>query len=74
MIVRTYHTEVGRPRFMPIPAAVRAPTKIVGPWTSDEIATFERMLVDGSSYTEIGKALGRSRESVAGFDWRRRRR
>ena len=74
MIVRTYHSEVRRPRFIPIPPAVREPKNVTGPWTVAEITTLDRLLAEGASYSAIGKKLGRSRESVAGFDWRRRQR
>lgn len=74
MIVRTYHTEVRRPRLFSIPAAVREPKHITGPWTAEEIATFERLMAAGASLTAIGKKLGRTRSSVAGFDYRRQRR
>ena len=74
MIVRTYHTEVRRPRLLSIPAAVCEPNNVSGPWTDEEIATFERLIAAGASLTAIGKKLGRTRSSVAGFDYRRQRR
>lgn len=74
MIVRTYHTEVRRHWATPICATPRPLKNVTGSWTDEEIATFERMLASGASFTAIGKKLGRSRSSVAGFDWRRQRR
>lgn len=37
------------------------------PWTSDEIATIERMVAEGATTYQIGKTIGRSARSVVGF-------
>lgn len=74
MIVRTHQSEVRR-RF-PQPttpvAQKQMPARSHRRWSGDEIRTLDEHLSEGWSFSAIAKKLGRTRNSLIGFDWRRR--
>lgn len=71
MIVRTYQSEIRRLQPKPLPAPIKAP-RVQRRWTDDEIQRLDEMRAANMSFGRIAKKLGRTRNSLIGFDWRRR--
>lgn len=72
MIVRTYQSEVRRLQPKPKPAPVEK-VRVQRRWTDEEIQRLIEMRAANMSFGRIAKKLGRTRNSLIGFDWRRRR-
>lgn len=73
MIIRTYQSEVRR-RHAAIPVASPAkPARDQRRWTDHDIAALDRMIAEGLTFGQMARKLDRTRNSVIGFDWRRRR-
>lgn len=74
MIVRTYQSEVRRNRdAAPVPGVER-PERVQRRWDSDSIATLDRYLTQPLTFGQIARKMNRTRNSIIGFDWRRRNR
>lgn len=72
MIVRTYHSEVRRQFPKPQPAPAQRPIRVQRPWSDDEIQMLDQLRAQNMPFSRIAKQLGRTRNSLIGFDWRRR--
>lgn len=74
MIIRTHQSEVRRRFAQPQPTPGPRPIRVQRPWSDDEIQTLDQMRAQNMPFSRIAKQLGRSRNSLIGFDWRRRQR
>lgn len=73
MIVRTYQTEVRFQQRKAAPVAEpTAPVRVQRWWTPEEIETLDRFRAAGMSFGRIARKMNRTRNSLIGFDWRRR--
>lgn len=73
MIVRTYQTEVSRSR-LPRPKPPAAPRHVHKAWTEQCVAALDDCIACGFTLSQAARKLNRTRNSVIGFDWRRRQR
>ena len=72
MIVRNHQSEVRRLFPQPQPAPTPKPIRVQRPWSDDEIQTLDHLRAQNLPFSRIAKQLGRTRNSLIGFDWRRR--
>lgn len=72
MIVRNHQSEVRRLFPKPQPELTPRPIRVQRPWSDDEIQTLDQLRAQNMPFSWIAKQLGRSRNSLIGFDWRRR--